>query len=175
MSDGSTSANPLATSSSSVQVTLPSVSGRYESERYQFLRVWSCSNSCNSFNTCNSRNYIRSKNGCVWSHTTSIYYIPVTGATSYLWTVPSGATIVGASNGTSIQVNFTNSFSIGSICVAAVNSCGAGSSRCPSGQTWTCFTYCWTGGGFCSKPLSIIPFSLSLIQQGICGLPLTMD
>jgi hypothetical protein len=52
----------------------------------------------------------------------------VSGATSYTWTVPTGASIV-SNNGTSINVNFTNSFSSGSITVKAVNACGSGTAR----------------------------------------------
>jgi hypothetical protein len=42
--------------------------------------------------------------------------------------VPTGASIV-SNNGTSITVNFTNSFSSGSITVKAVNACGSGTAR----------------------------------------------
>ncbi|MCX6292506.1 MAG: T9SS type A sorting domain-containing protein, partial [Bacteroidetes bacterium] len=49
----------------------------------------------------------------------------VTGATSYTWTVPSGASIT-ANTGTSITVTYGNSFSSsGSISVKANNSCGS--------------------------------------------------
>jgi hypothetical protein len=54
---------------------------------------------------------------------------PVTGATSYAWTVPAGATIVGPSNGISISVDFSGSFSTGSVTCRAVNNCGPGSTR----------------------------------------------
>ncbi|MEP7264711.1 MAG: T9SS type A sorting domain-containing protein, partial [Bacteroidota bacterium] len=53
---------------------------------------------------------------------------PVTGATSYIWTVPAGAVIDGASNGNCIVVDFGN-ITPGSITVAAVNGCGSGLSR----------------------------------------------
>jgi hypothetical protein len=52
----------------------------------------------------------------------------VSGATSYNWTVPAGASIV-TNNGTSINVNFSSSFTSGNITVAAVNGCGAGTAR----------------------------------------------
>jgi hypothetical protein len=54
---------------------------------------------------------------------------PVTGAISYLWSVPAGATIVGPSTGSSIAVDFTGSFSTGSVTCRAVNNCGSGSTR----------------------------------------------
>ncbi len=51
---------------------------------------------------------------------------PVWGATSYSWSVPSGATINGSSSGNSINVNFGPGFNgTGNISVTANNSCGA--------------------------------------------------
>jgi beta-glucanase (GH16 family) len=47
----------------------------------------------------------------------------VLGATHYIWTVPSGATINGANNGTSISVTFPTPFSTGTITVRAATSC----------------------------------------------------
>ena len=50
----------------------------------------------------------------------------VAGATSYTWTVPSGATISGNSTGNSISVNYGNSFTgSGNITVKANNGCGS--------------------------------------------------
>lgn len=54
---------------------------------------------------------------------------PVTSATSYNWNVPAGATIVGAANGTSINVTFNNTFTGGYVSVASVNSCGSATAR----------------------------------------------
>jgi hypothetical protein len=51
--------------------------------------------------------------------------LPVNGATSYAWTVPSGATITGSSTGNSISVNFGASASDGNVTVQALNGCGA--------------------------------------------------
>ena len=52
----------------------------------------------------------------------------VSGATSYAWTVPSGATITSGRLTTSITVNFgTNS---GNVCVSALNSCVTSESSC---------------------------------------------
>jgi len=48
-------------------------------------------------------------------------------ATSYSWTVPAGASIVGNATGTSISVNFGTSG--GTVTVRGVNSCGTGSIR----------------------------------------------
>ena len=47
----------------------------------------------------------------------------VTGATSYTWTVPSGATISGSATGSSISVNFNSSVTTGTITVKANNAC----------------------------------------------------
>jgi len=54
--------------------------------------------------------------------------VPVTGATSYLWTVPPSATIVSGQGTNSITVDFGN-FNTGSVTVAAQNGCGNGSVR----------------------------------------------
>jgi hypothetical protein len=62
----------------------------------------------------------------------------VSGATSYAWTVPTGATIVSGQGTTSIVVAFgtslgsTSGCSSSSICVKASNTCGVSSSRCVS-------------------------------------------
>ena len=64
----------------------------------------------------------RNTSGIVYSVTA------VTGATSYVWTLPSG--ITGTSTTNSITVAVSNLYSGGFICVAAVNSCGSSSSSC---------------------------------------------
>jgi len=61
------------------------------------------------------------QSGVIYSVTT------VPGATSYLWTLPSGAT--GTSSTNSITINFSG-FSGGNICVQAVNSCGYSLQSC---------------------------------------------
>ncbi len=53
----------------------------------------------------------------------------VIGASSYIWNVPSGVNIIGSNTGTSILVDFTNTYVGGNITVAAVNNCGNGASR----------------------------------------------
>jgi hypothetical protein len=47
----------------------------------------------------------------------------VTGATSYLWTVPTGAVINGANNGISISVTFPSPFTTGAVTVKSATSC----------------------------------------------------
>ena len=54
----------------------------------------------------------------------------VSGATSYVWTVPSGATISSGQGTTNIVVTFGNTS--GNICVSASNSCGTSSTSCIS-------------------------------------------
>lgn len=49
----------------------------------------------------------------------------------YTWTVPSGATIIGPQNGTSITVNYSTLFNTGLITVAANNICGANPANNP--------------------------------------------
>ncbi|MFZ7144084.1 MAG: T9SS type A sorting domain-containing protein, partial [Bacteroidota bacterium] len=52
---------------------------------------------------------------------------PVAGATSYLWTIPAGAT--GTSTSTSITLSFGSTYTGGVLTVQAVNSCGASFAR----------------------------------------------
>ena len=53
----------------------------------------------------------------------------VSGATSYIWTAPAGTTITSGQGTTSITLNITNSFTSGSLTVAALNECGASTLR----------------------------------------------
>ena len=52
--------------------------------------------------------------------------VPIVGATSYNWTVPSGATIVSGSNTSSITVDFGMTAVSGNVTVNGSNSCGTG-------------------------------------------------
>ncbi len=55
----------------------------------------------------------------------NVYSIaPVPNTDFYVWNVPTGATIIGPQNGTSITVNYSNFFTAGLITVAAFNTCG---------------------------------------------------
>ena len=54
---------------------------------------------------------------------------PVSGATSYIWTVPSGASITAGAGTNAITVSFGNGFSSGNITVKASNNCGTSSTR----------------------------------------------
>jgi hypothetical protein len=52
---------------------------------------------------------------------------PISGATGYAWTLPSGATIASGANTNSITVDFSASAVSGNISIEGTNSCGAGS------------------------------------------------
>ena len=58
----------------------------------------------------------------------SIEYVvdPISNATGYLWSVPTGATIVSGSNTNAITVDFSSIALSGPITVAGTNSCGTG-------------------------------------------------
>ncbi|MCX6294553.1 MAG: T9SS type A sorting domain-containing protein, partial [Bacteroidetes bacterium] len=98
----------------------------------------------------------------------------VAGATSYVWTAPTGATVTSGAGTTSVTIAFDSTFTSGNITVAAQNACGTGlvktlavrstliaptlvstsvNGLCPSGvasATYTCgtvagaTTYNWT-------------------------------
>ncbi len=62
----------------------------------------------------------------------NVYFISAVPNTShYVWTVPSGATIVSGQGSTTISVNFGASFQGGNIVVAASNACGQSPSIVP--------------------------------------------
>lgn len=59
----------------------------------------------------------------------NFFFVPsVPGATSYVWTLPSGAS--GSSNSTFISVNINSTYVTGNICVRAVNACGQSAVFC---------------------------------------------
>ena len=63
--------------------------------------------------------------------TAKVYTIAaLNGASSYTWTVPTGATITSGQGTTSITINFAGNFSSGNICVNANSSCGNSASNC---------------------------------------------
>ncbi|HMT30170.1 MAG TPA: T9SS type A sorting domain-containing protein, partial [Bacteroidia bacterium] len=62
---------------------------------------------------------------------TITYSIPaVSGATSYTWTAPAGATLTSLNGTNSIDVTYSNSFTTGNLCVTANNGCGSSTPRC---------------------------------------------
>ncbi len=62
--------------------------------------------------------------------TTNVTYTvpPIVNATGYVWTVPTGASVVSGGNSASIVVNYSNSAVSGNITVAGTNTCGTGTS-----------------------------------------------
>jgi RHS repeat-associated protein len=60
------------------------------------------------------------QNGVIYS------VAPITNATSYIWTLPAGATIVAGKNTNSITVNYSATASSGNISVQGTNACSSG-------------------------------------------------
>lgn len=71
----------------------------------------------------------RNQTGVVFSVT------PISTASSYQWTLPSGAT--GSSTTNSITVNFGSGYNTGNICVRAINACGQSAQFCRSVTRYT--------------------------------------
>lgn len=85
--------------------------------------------------------------------TGQVFTIPsVPGATSYQWTLPTGAT--GTSTTNSIILSFSSTYVTGNLCVKAISGCGAGASFCRS------IVY------YSAKPAT--PVSISGIANGAC-------
>jgi hypothetical protein len=63
---------------------------------------------------------------CVGAQGVTYSVSPVPNATTYLWIVPTGATITGGSGTNSITVNFATSAFTGNISVRGTNTCGNG-------------------------------------------------
>lgn len=81
-----------------------------------------------------------------------------TGATSYAWTVPAGATILSGQGNTSISVKWpAAALSGATVCVAAVNACGSSAAKCLTNITTSPL-----------KPASITgPISVCASQQNL--------
>lgn len=63
-------------------------------------------------------------------HSGYVYSIPpIPNATNYIWTIPTGATVTGPQDTSSIVVNFSASAVSGNILVQGTNSCGDGQSK----------------------------------------------
>lgn len=54
----------------------------------------------------------------------------VAAASSYTWTVPTGATIISGQGTLSIVVSFVSNFVAGNVCVKSNNACGSSATRC---------------------------------------------
>ena len=92
------------------------------------------------------------------------YYVrKVTNATSYNWTVPTGATIVSGQGDTAIDVTFNSSFVSGVISVKSVNGCGSSTSA----RTLTVYKRTAAAPTAIQKEYS--PVSIAAITN-VCGL-----
>lgn len=78
---------------------------------------------------------------------------PIPGATSYIWTLPAGAS--GSSTSNSITLSFSSTYVTGNICVKAANSCVQGANFCRS------VTY------YSAKPGT--PVAIIGSTPGVCG------
>lgn len=132
ISDGLSSSNPLTTANSIVSITFPS---GFLSGEVKVAGVNSCGAGVERVKTVRALtgtpNPISGDKFAVCGESGQTYSIlPVSGATSYVWTMPPGAVINGPTTGNTVTIDFSPTFTIGSICVSAVNSCGNSQSRC---------------------------------------------
>lgn len=99
---------------------------------------------------------ISGNNGGVCNSTNNVYSIAAVPNTAfYVWTVPTGATIVSGQGTTSITVNYSNNFSSGDIVVAASNACGQSPSNTARKLTITA--------------IATIPGTITGQASGLCG------
>ncbi|MEO0311119.1 MAG: putative b-glycosidase, glycoside hydrolase family 9 protein, partial [Bacteroidota bacterium] len=89
------------------------------------IEVVSCA--CNAPSTAQIVGLNRS---CRGSSGISYQAVGAIGATSYVWTVPTGATITNGQGTANITVAFSSNFNGGSICVTPSNSCASASASC---------------------------------------------
>jgi hypothetical protein len=87
--------------------------------------------------------------------------LPVSGATSYRWTLPPNCT--GTSTTNSINVTYLIAFTGGSICVTPVNGCGDGGTSCKAVSIPT------ISGGGGGKVKDRIPTGLGIVTSGDSG------
>jgi hypothetical protein len=78
---------------------------------------------------------ISGANGACRNSTLTFSVPAVSGATSYVWTLPARAT--GSSTTNSITVTFASNYNGGFLCVSAVNSCGSSAQTCKSVGVFT--------------------------------------
>jgi len=87
------------------------------------------------------------------------YTVPViTGATSYVWSLPQGATIVSGANTNSVTVAFASNAASGNISVYGMNECGSGA---PSSLSITVNSFSVTLASFNNVGTCAHPFALT--------------
>ncbi|MBP9193162.1 MAG: S8 family serine peptidase [Saprospiraceae bacterium] len=96
---------------------------------------------------------ITGPSGACRNQTNVLFSTPlIQGATSYVWTKPSGTT--GSSTTNSISLNFSNSYNTGNLCVKSANACGMSQSYCRSVVRYT------------NAPAQ--PGTITGLKQGVC-------
>lgn len=90
----------------------------------------------------------------------------VTGATSYVWVAPNGATIASGQGTTSVVVNFGGTFTSGNITVAATNACGTSATKVLALKSVLAAPGVITGPaiGLCSGGLSSANYSIAAVS-----------
>lgn len=102
--------------------------------------------------------------------TTTTYSITNSlGATDYLWTIPTGATIVSGQGTNTITLNFTSSFTSGSLSVEARNACGSSLKRTMALYSVPLTPGLITGAtnGLCSQGLSSTTYSIASVAGAV--------
>ncbi len=90
---------------------------------------------------------------------------PPTGVT-YAWTVPTGATVSGSTNGPTLTVDF-NGASNGQVCVTANNSCGTSSADCQPVQITNAPTASISGSGdICANSNETVNLTITVSGTG---------
>jgi hypothetical protein len=94
----------------------------------------------------------------------------VVGATDYVWTVPTGATIVSGAGTNIITLSFNSLFISGSLSVVARNACGSSLVRTLSlySVPLTPGTITGTATGLCSQGISTATYSIAAVNGATC-------
>lgn len=129
--DGVNTGNPLTTTALSVDVTFPL---SFTSGNVCVYATGPCEPTAARCKTVKSTPTISSTitgsaSVCPPVASTMYSIAPVSGATSYSWTLPTGMTMIN-DLGTSAEVSIAGTFVSGNICVAASYGCGFGVNRC---------------------------------------------
>jgi len=93
----------------------------------------------------------------------------VVGASDYLWTIPAGAEIVSGQGTNSITLNFTSTFTSGSLSVEARNACGKSAKRMLTLLSVPVTPGTITGitSGLCSQGTSTATYSIAAVNGAL--------